>query len=47
MQLCMVEAVQGELRLLDVLDAMRCMLLCMPDVVEEGSVCGRCWRCGT
>ena len=36
MLLCMLEAVGGELCSLDVLEAMRCMLLRMLDAVEDG-----------
>ena len=32
--LCMLEAVEGEICLLDVLEVMRCVLLCMLEAVE-------------
>ncbi len=37
-----LEAVKGEFCLLE---AMRCMLLCMLEAVDGGSVCWRHWRC--
>src|SRR5437762_2264797 len=36
MLLCMLEAVEGELCLLKVLEVMRCVLLCMLEAVEGG-----------
>ncbi len=44
MLLCMLEAVEGELRLLEVLEVskvMHCVPLCILEVVE-GELC--CWR---
>ena len=40
--LCMLEAVEGELCLLEELDVMRCMLLCMPEVPEVMRCVLRC-----
>jgi len=40
--LCMLEAVEGELYLLEV---MRRVLHCMLRLWTMGSVCWRCWRC--
>ena len=44
----MLEAVEGELCLLEVpevQEVMRCALLYTPEAVEVGSVRWRCWRC--
>ena len=44
---CMLEAVEGELcllKLLEVPEVMRCVLLCILEDVEGGSVCRRCRR---
>ena len=40
----MLEAAEGDLCLLELLDVMRCMLLCMLGAVEGGSVCESYWR---
>jgi len=55
MLLCMLEAVEGELGLLEVMKVMRCVLLCILEAVEGGlgslealegcAVCySVCWR---
>src|SRR5947208_3560416 len=42
----MPEVVEGELCLLEVLEAMRCVLLCILEAVEGGLCFGRCRRAG-
>ena len=41
---CMLEAVEGELCLLEVPEVMRCLLLCLGRLWRVRSVRGRCWR---
>ena len=45
--LCMLEAVEDELYLLEVMEMMRRVLLCMLDAVEGGLYWLGCWRCCT
>ncbi len=40
----MLEAVEGGFCLLEGLDMMRCVRLCMLEAVEVSSVCWRYWR---
>ena len=44
--LCILEAVEGGLCLLNVREApepIRCVLLCMPEAVKVGICCWKCW----
>ena len=42
--LCVLEAVEGGFSLLEVMEVMRCVLLCMLESVEVSSVCWGCRR---
>ncbi len=42
--ICMLEAVNGVLLVLEVPDGVRCVLFCMLELVEGVLCAGACWR---